>query len=74
MSAEPKSSPTVSSDSVRWIAREAPPDSVVPLEQIVPLKPHPAEPEGAGGSRGRTKLIAIGVATVVLAAIAAILW
>ncbi|MBV9913372.1 MAG: efflux RND transporter periplasmic adaptor subunit [Sinobacteraceae bacterium] len=74
MSAEPKSSPAVSSDSVRWIAREASPDSVVPREQIVPLKPHPVETEGGGGSAVRTKLIAIGVAALVLAAIAAILW
>ncbi len=74
MSAEPKSSPTVSNDSVRWIAREASPDSVVPLEHIVPLKSHPAEPEVAGGGPVRTRLMAIGVATLVLAGIAAILW
>jgi HlyD family secretion protein len=75
MSAESKSSPAaVTSDSVRWIAREPGAREPGAPEQIVPLKPNAQPPQDAGGGSTRGRLIAIGVATLVVAAIAAILW
>ena len=66
---EPKIELTAQKDGVTWIGREhAPLDPVTPLKPIVP----PAS-EG-GGSSLKTKLISIGVAALVLAVIAAILW
>ena len=56
------------SDGVRWIGREP-----AAFEPVVPLKPAPA-PVAEGGSSARARLIAVGVAALVVAVVGGILW
>jgi HlyD family secretion protein len=85
--AEHKINPTPAHEPVRWIGREAAPAEpvIVPADPIVAAPDGPVVPMhppgtsvptegGTDGGSTRSKLIAIGVAAAVVAAVAFILW